>query len=1429
MLFLRHIVYIFILLSLWGCQTAPDELREEVERLNHKAFDLRYTHIDSTLFYARKALEASQTYSTGMAEAYNTMGFAAYMRQEFHQAEQYYELARNCTGNQLEKLIADIGMMKVCQRRASNRRFYDFYTRAKSRIERIRKETEVLNTHDLGRLAFAKSEFHLTACTYYYYIQQEEMALNELDRLSSDELLRNDSIQWVYYLYMKGSGGLMRGENPEDIALKEMDTLLRCLIQSRNLKLNYFEGNSLQAFSELLTDSVWAEAVTRNRPLAIAYLNPEELPDSLLPTALAEKAIHSFRMYGDHFQISCGYRTLASAYFQRGKYRQALQELKSSLREINMYSRTHNRIPGVPDTLQAYAPWDSAAVELIWLDNPRVQMIPEWIARVREQLSLTYSALGNKAASDYNRNIYLDILDRIREDKELESRYEMLNAELHLQDVLGGVIIGVLLIGTLLFVYLNRLWSRKNARQIEQLQQTAELCRKITSSIPSDVENEEQLMEAVQLVMVGGVKKMFGVEIQLKLEDGRCRLMFPSGWKMSKDERFLLSLITPYLDWAMQNGTAYINLADEHKQLEKERYLHEQHIIEQKRQNLDKRTCMSLVYGITPFLDRILLEIRKLGNPDVAGNTVQRMERYRYIGELVDQINEYNEILALWIQMKKGILSLHVEHFAVNELFGIMAKSRRAFEQNGITLNIKPTEVWVRADKALTLFMINTLMENARKFTSPGGTVTLTACQVDDSVEIVVADSGRGLSPEDVEHILQDKVYDSNRIGKVDGVQDNDLDSRKGFGFGLMNCRGIIEKYKKTAPLFSVCRFQVESRLGEGSRFSFRLPKGVGRLLSMLLLILIPSVGMAEEIETDSLLREASRWADSTYYSNVDGYYHDALRCADSACYYLNRHYQNLVPEGKEWMTLSSPAGIAEIRWWEAGLQTDYHIILDIRNEVAVAALAIGNWSVYRLNNAAYTRLYKLLSVDHSLDQFCQKMQKSADNRKLAFALLAILVLVFVSVYYLIYFRHALMYRINLQQAMEVNRKVLEISLLADNPDNRRLMQLPEQILANMYRDLNDIHPVEGIVMWITDGARHTYDPVASRADLLSPLIRSQMQEVIRDKVPLTDVVGKVWIYPLLIQIQQEEVCIGAFAFVRPTTSYRNKETLLTDLILSYVAIVIYQTLVRIDHKQADLEIAEDERRRAAHEESRLHVQNMMLDNCLSTLKHETMYYPNRIKQIVERKDIPGGETEHEQIAAMNELMTYYKDVFTLLSQNASRQLETVKLQRERLAVQDLTSHVARYFERRIHKTGLMCQLHVEAEPAWVWGDPHLLRFLLEHVVDAFWEEGLVKGTEYFLRISNEGAFVRFCFINPNGTYTQNELNQLFYPNRKRMQADETGHLQGTHYLICRQIIRDHDEMFGHKGCRINAEQRTPTGFFLWFTLLSAEITDYNK
>ena len=306
-------------------------------------------------------------------------------------------------------------------------------------------------------------------------------------------------------------------------------------------------------------------------------------------------------------------------------------------------------------------------------------------------------------------------------------------------------------------------------------------------------------------------------------------------------------------------------------------YLHQKHIEAGKRDNIVRKASFSVVTGVMPYIDRIAREVERLQTSEVWNDPQLRKRKIEYISELTSEINNLNEILSQWIRTKQGIIGLHIESFPLNEVFTMIERGSASFSLKGLTLDVQSTNAVVKADKALTFFMLNTLADNARKFTLDGGRVCLSAEVTDEYVEVSVADNGVGMSTEDTDRILHAKVYDATAIGQNLSPEQR---KNKGSGFGLLNCKGIIEKYRKTDALFDVCRFGIDSRQGEGSRFWFRLPKGVRRALTLLYIVLLPCMASAavqkeelypadpvgvswEEASYSPLLEKASAFADS--------------------------------------------------------------------------------------------------------------------------------------------------------------------------------------------------------------------------------------------------------------------------------------------------------------------------------------------------------------------------------------------------------------------------------------------------------------------------------------------------------------------------------------------------------------------------------------
>ena len=143
----------------------------------------------------------------------------------------------------------------------------------------------------------------------------------------------------------------------------------------------------------------------------------------------------------------------------------------------------------------------------------------------------------------------------------------------------------------------------------------------------------------------------------------------------------------------------------------------------------------------------------------VADNT----ESIEYIRELTDKIYEQNNVLTHWIQLRQGELSLRIESFPLQPLFEMVARGKMSFQLKGIDLDVTPTEAVVKADRVLTLFMLNTLADNARKFTEKGGRVSISAEEADSYVEVSVSDTGIGMTEEQLAHLFDHKVINEEQ------------------------------------------------------------------------------------------------------------------------------------------------------------------------------------------------------------------------------------------------------------------------------------------------------------------------------------------------------------------------------------------------------------------------------------------------------------------------------------------------------------------------------------------------------------------------------------------------------------------------------------------------------------------------------------------
>ena len=173
-------------------------------------------------------------------------------------------------------------------------------------------------------------------------------------------------------------------------------------------------------------------------------------------------------------------------------------------------------------------------------------------------------------------------------------------------------------------------------------------------------------------------------------------------------------------------------------------------------------------------------------------------------GHLLDLINDVldmSKIEAERFELSRGVFDAREAVQAAMRLMRVQADGA-GVQLRGV---LPPADLEVDADRRALKQIVLNLISNALKFTPRGGQVTVTADGYDGVLEIVVADTGVGISPEDLERL--GRPYE--QAGGVD-------QRAKGTGLGLSLVRAFAKLHGG--------EMHIESRLGAGTSVSVRLP-----------------------------------------------------------------------------------------------------------------------------------------------------------------------------------------------------------------------------------------------------------------------------------------------------------------------------------------------------------------------------------------------------------------------------------------------------------------------------------------------------------------------------------------------------------------------------------------------------------------------------
>ena len=177
----------------------------------------------------------------------------------------------------------------------------------------------------------------------------------------------------------------------------------------------------------------------------------------------------------------------------------------------------------------------------------------------------------------------------------------------------------------------------------------------------------------------------------------------------------------------------------------------------------------------------------------VSKRAVRQMDRL--IGDLLDTARLQAGRFSLQLKDVKASRLLR----QAEETFRQMAADKKIqFE-----VSVPAQDLTLRADEDRAAQVLGNLLGNAFKFTPAGGRVTLSVSRSDGDAQFHVADTGPGLSEEQIGRLFE--RFWQGRPG-----------DRRGVGLGLTIARGIVEAHAG--------RMWVDSTPGNGSTFSFSLP-----------------------------------------------------------------------------------------------------------------------------------------------------------------------------------------------------------------------------------------------------------------------------------------------------------------------------------------------------------------------------------------------------------------------------------------------------------------------------------------------------------------------------------------------------------------------------------------------------------------------------
>ncbi|NVD97328.1 response regulator [Massilia sp. BJB1822] len=189
---------------------------------------------------------------------------------------------------------------------------------------------------------------------------------------------------------------------------------------------------------------------------------------------------------------------------------------------------------------------------------------------------------------------------------------------------------------------------------------------------------------------------------------------------------------------------------------------------------------------------------------EAVGRAKQIIQRQSgHLGRIVDDLLDLSRAMSGKILLNRAPLDLAALASSCLDTYRTTGRSA------GYDITLAAEPCWVEGDATRLEQILNNLLDNALKYTQPGGQIEVTAEVEDEDVVLSLHDSGVGISPELLPHVFDVFVQGTSTLDRAQG----------GLGIGLALVRRLVELHGGSVTAHS------DGGSGDGSTFVIRLPR----------------------------------------------------------------------------------------------------------------------------------------------------------------------------------------------------------------------------------------------------------------------------------------------------------------------------------------------------------------------------------------------------------------------------------------------------------------------------------------------------------------------------------------------------------------------------------------------------------------------------